>query len=128
MESIVEQTFSSIIMLEQYNKSDININVQILESDGSVICSIINAVTMALLHSGIMMNDICVACTVGSVNKQISLDLNQAESNNSGTVPIAIAARTKDIIYLQLDNKLNMDQLSACLELGNYNTLNYLPF
>ena len=105
-------------MLDQYNKSDININIQLLESDGSVICSMINAVTIALLHSGIMMLDLCVACTVGLVNKQISLDLNQAESNSSGTIPIAIASRTKDVIYLQLDNKLNMDQLSACLELG----------
>ena len=44
-------------MLELYPKSEININIHILESDGSIITTILNAATLALMDAGISMRD-----------------------------------------------------------------------
>jgi exosome complex component RRP41 len=48
-------------MLELYPRSEINITVHVLESDGSIICSMINAVTLALMDAGIAMSDMYVS-------------------------------------------------------------------
>ena len=114
----MEQAFSSVICLEQYIKSDIHINVHVMENDGSLISVIINAVNVALLHAGIMLTDLCVSCTIGLVSKQLCLDCTQIEENSGSCyVPVAMKGRTKDVIYMQLSNKLNITQLSECLEL-----------
>lgn len=116
MEKIVEQTFSSVVMLEYYIKSDINIEVSVMESDGSLICCIINAVCMALVHAGIMMNDLVVACSAGvTANKLVCADLSQLEENNC-YMPVAIKSRTKEVIHMQLDARLSLDSLQETMD------------
>jgi exosome complex component RRP41 len=116
MEKIVEQTFSSVVMLEYYIKSDINIEVSVMESDGSLICCIINAVCMALVHAGIMLNDLVVACSAGiTANKLVCADLTQLEENHC-YMPVAIKGRTKEIVHMQLDARLSLDRLKETMD------------
>ena len=51
-------------MLELYPKSEININIHILESDGSIITTILNAATLALMDAGISMRDMYCFCFI----------------------------------------------------------------
>lgn len=112
----MEQTFSSVVMLEYYIKSEINIEVSVMESDGSLICCIVNAACMALVHAGIMMNDLVVACSAGvTANKLVCADLSQLEEN-SCYMPVAIKGRTKDILHMQLDARLSLDRLKDTMD------------
>lgn len=47
--------------------SEIAITVHVLETDGSSICAILNATTLALVNAGIAMNDILVSCSIGKL-------------------------------------------------------------
>lgn len=76
IETLVKQTFTSVVMLDLYQSSEIHFVVNILESDGSTECTIVNACTMALLDAGIAMSDMVIACSVGDVKQRICIDLN----------------------------------------------------
>lgn len=45
----------------------------------SIICTIINAVTMALLDAGVAMIDLVVSCSVGRLHNQLHLDITQVD-------------------------------------------------
>ena len=132
IEKIIEQTLSSVIMVEYYIKSDIHIEVTVLEKDGSLICCILNAICIALIQSGILMNDIILSCSAGlTSNKMICCDVTQLEESNC-YFPIAIKSRTKEIIFMELDARISLDRLQealdvamiGCEKIGDYITLN----
>ena len=83
LEMMVKQTLESIIMLDLYPQSEIQLIVHILESDGSVESTVMNACTMALMDAGIAMLDMIVSCTVGEIRHQICLDLNMVRGSVS---------------------------------------------
>jgi exosome complex component RRP41 len=119
LETIVINTFEAVVMLETYPKSQIDITVDILESDGSLLCTVINGVTLALMDAGIAMADMVCSCSVGSINQQLILDLNQTEQNTASFfLPLAIKARTKEIIFMQMDSRLSVANLEAALTTG----------
>lgn len=59
----LKQTLASIIMLDEYPKSEIIINLEIFRGNGSLYMWLLNTCTYALLKSGIKMNDICGGST-----------------------------------------------------------------
>jgi exosome complex component RRP41 len=72
---------------------------------------------LALMQAGISMSDMVVACTVGYVKSDLCLDLSQLELSADGAyIPIAIKARSEEVIHMQLDSRLSIDLLSAALE------------
>ena len=66
LETVVHDTFSSVVCLELYPRSEINIVIHVLETDGSVLCTILNATSMALMDAGVAMQDMIVSCSSGS--------------------------------------------------------------
>jgi exosome complex component RRP41 len=122
MEGIVKETFESVVLLDLYPRSEIDVVIHVLEADGSVICCIINAVSMALMDAGIAMEDMIVSCSAGKrvrklvsrlneklilfhlvapsrgnlglVRHQICVDLTQIEQVAGGAyLPMAVTAR-----------------------------------
>ena len=117
MESNIVNAFESVIMLELYPKSQIDIAVHIIEADGSLLCTIINAVTLALMDAGISMTDMICACSCGTIKQNLCLDLNQTEQNMASFfLPLAIKARTAEIIFIQLDSRLSVQNLELALK------------
>ena len=51
----------------------------------SLLCCIVNAISLALMEAGISMSDMMVACSVGIVRgPDLCLDLSQLESSSGG--------------------------------------------
>jgi exosome complex component RRP41 len=113
----MKQVVDEIVMLEIYPRSEINIVVHVLESDGSIICCIINAICLALMEAGIAMSDIVVACSAGFVQKELCVDLTLVEQNAGGAyLPIVMKARSEEIVYMQLDCRLSLDLLDDAMQ------------
>ena len=55
-------------MLELYPRSQIDLQVFVMESDGSYKSAAFNAVSLALMNAGIAMKDYLVATTSGLLN------------------------------------------------------------
>jgi exosome complex component RRP41 len=60
----VRNIFKSVIIMEKYEKSQLDLNIEILQTDGgSEICAVVNAATLALIDAGICMKEYVCACT-----------------------------------------------------------------
>ena len=115
-EAVLKQTLDEVVMLELYPKSEINIVVHVLETDGSVVCSMLNACCLALMVAGISMSDMVVACSVGVIKDRICQDCTQVEQSSGGAyLPIAIKARSEEVIMLQLASRLSLEALEVAL-------------
>jgi exosome complex component RRP41 len=116
LESIVRQTFENVVMLDLYPRSEINAVVHVLEADGSLICTVMNAVCLALMDAGIMTTDMVTACSAGVVKQSVCQDLNQVEQNAGGAyLPVAVKSRSQEVVYMQLDSRLSVDRLEEAM-------------
>jgi hypothetical protein len=64
----LKSVFESVIMLELYPRSQIDLQVFVLESDGSYKSAAFNAVSLAIMNAGIAMKDFLVATNSGLLN------------------------------------------------------------
>eukprot|EP01041_Mallomonas_annulata_P006416 gene6416-12971_t len=118
-ESIIKQTLEGVVMLELYPRSEIVITVHILESDGSLICAVLNASCLALMDAGIAMSDMITSCSAGIVLQTVSQDLTQVEQSSGGAyLPIAIKARSEEVLFVQLDSRISVDSLQEVLDMA----------
>lgn len=116
LEAIVRQTVEGVVMLDLYPRSEIVITVHVLESDGSVLCCMLNAASLALMDAGIAMSDVLTACSAGVVLQQVVVDLSQLEQGSGGAyLPVAIKARSEEVVFLQLDSRISVDRLQEVL-------------
>lgn len=115
METILRETLEEVIMLELYPKSEINVIVHILESDGSLACCILNAACLALMVGGISMGDMITACSVGMLRERMCQDCTQIEQGSGPFVPVAMKARSEEVVMLQLGSRLSMQNLETAL-------------
>ena len=67
----IKTIFSQIIKLESYSKSEIIINVLVLQNDGNYKSAAINAVSLALINSGIFIKDSVVGINVGYLDDTV---------------------------------------------------------
>ncbi len=67
MQNFISSMFSEVVMLELYARSEIRINIHVFEDDGSLLSTMINGASMALMDAGISMLDIVVSCSSGKI-------------------------------------------------------------
>ena len=71
----LRQTFEEAVQTQLSPRSQIDISVLVLEQDGGVLQTAINAVTLALVDAGIPMNDYICATSAGLVDNNAILGL-----------------------------------------------------
>lgn len=70
----LKNIFKSIILVEKYEKSQLDLNIEILQTDGgSEICAAVNASTLALIDAGICLKEYICACTASLTNDGVPL-------------------------------------------------------
>jgi ribonuclease PH len=71
----LRQTFEEAVQTQLSPRSQIDISVLVLEQDGGVLQTAINAVTLALVDAGIPMNDYICATSAGLVDNKAILGI-----------------------------------------------------
>lgn len=70
----LKSIFKSVILMEKYEKSQLDLNIEIIQTDGgSEICAAVNAATLALIDAGICMKEYICACTASLTGDGIPL-------------------------------------------------------
>ena len=121
IERTIRDTFEGVVLLSLYPKSEISVVIHLLESDGSVLCAMINAVSLALINAAVAMSDMVVSCSIGYEQKRKELiqDASQVEQGSGGAyLPIAIKVRSEDILLIQLDSRLDVDVLESAMQMA----------
>ncbi len=107
-------------------------SIRLISSDfRSIISTIFNAITFALLDAGIAMTDMVISCSVGRIHEDLYLDITQVtldisilislfqlEQSSGVYLPIALKASNDEIVYLQLDNRLSLAHLQSAIALA----------
>ena len=116
---VSRQAFNSVVFLEEFPKSGIEVYVEILQANASTRCAGINAAAIALADAGIPMSDLVASCAAGKVDGHIVLDV-AGEEDTEGDVdlPIAYIPRRDEVALLQMDGLMTLDEFKRALELA----------
>ena len=83
--------------------------------DGGVRSAIVNATTLALLDAGIALEDLVCACSAGSVQGALLLDLSAQEDNVGSELSVGLLPRTERISFVQLESKVPLSAMQETL-------------
>ncbi len=115
---VTGEVFENVILRDQFPGTEINLYIEVLQSDGGTRAAGITCAAVALAASGIPMRDLPYSVSAGKVGDTVILDLNKIEDNYSDAdMPVAILPRNNEIVLLQMDGSLTTKQYSDAMEL-----------
>lgn len=106
-----------MVHLHLYPRSQIDINIQVLQSDGSLLQTAINATTLALIDAGIAMNDYVCAITCALHDATPLLDLTSIEENDLPHVTVAVLPKSGKVTLATLETQMAVERFEEMLQL-----------
>lgn len=104
--SLIEETFGSVVQTQLFQGGQIDVNIHVVETDGSFIAAAINAVSVALVDAGVPMIDFVGACSVGYVDSVCLVDLTYAEeSGDCPALTLAMLCKSKNVITMKMTSE-----------------------
>ncbi|KAA8495759.1 Exosome complex component RRP41 [Porphyridium purpureum] len=120
MAASIKAAFETVIVGDGLQRSQIDVFVHVLQSDGGQLAAAINATSLALMNAGIPLLDVVCACTVGVVDAYYLADVTALEMRFHGAVlTVASTPSEHKIVLLELESKLpNQDTLDNALSVA----------
>ncbi len=119
LSKVLKEAFENVIISENFPKTQIEIYVEVLQSDGGTRCAALTAAAVALADAGIPMKDILSAVAVCKIDGQIALDPGKEEDNfGESDMPMAFSTRTGEIMLFQMDGLLTKEEFSKGVKLA----------
>ena len=116
---VTREAFENVVVLSEFPGSEIDIFIEILQSDGGTRAAGITAASVALASAGIHMRDLIYAVSVGKIEKEIAVDFSMLEDNYSDSdMPIAISPRNNEVLLLQMDGEFTKRELSKAMSMA----------
>ncbi|CAF1325413.1 unnamed protein product [Didymodactylos carnosus] len=104
----IQRVFQQAILTETYPKSQIDIYLKILQSDGNDYCPCVNATTLALINAGIPLKDFVCSSTVGNIQGKYIVDLNQQEEQQqTPKLTLTIMPQRNEIVSLSCESRVH---------------------
>jgi len=108
------------VMVEKFPGTQINVEVEVMDSNAGTRVAALSAASVALVDAGIPMRDLVSAASVGKAGGKIIVDLDKDEEDapDAVDIPLAIMPNSKEIVLLQLDGLLTKKEWTQAQELG----------
>src|SRR3989338_3175567 len=114
---VAKHVFENAILTEQFQKTMIDIHMEVLQSDGGTRVAAITAASVALADAGIPMRDLPVGVSIGKVNDQLVVDVDKYEDNlGESDMPTIILPRTGEILLSHLDGMLTKEETAQAMD------------
>ncbi|MCL5093436.1 MAG: exosome complex exonuclease Rrp41 [Candidatus Marsarchaeota archaeon] len=115
---VTKEVFENVVMLEEFPGNEIDIFIEILQSDGGTRAAGITAASVALANAGIKMRDLVYAVSAGRIGEHVVLDVNMIEDNYSDAdMPMTISPRNNNILLLQMDGGFSRQQFKEAAKM-----------
>lgn len=111
----VRRVFEPVVMVALYPRTQIDISIAVIESDGGIRSAAINATTLALVDAGIALEDFVCACSAGSVQGALLLDVNAQEAMAGAELCAGFLPSSGKLSLLQLESKLSLSVVDEVL-------------
>ncbi|MFH1199667.1 MAG: exosome complex exonuclease Rrp41 [Candidatus Micrarchaeota archaeon] len=109
---VAKHVFENVILTNQFPKTQIDISMEILQSDGGTRVSAITAAAVALADAGIPMKDMVQGVAVGKADGELVVDIDKTEDNfGQADVPIVVSLRSREVLLFQQDGMLTKDEM-----------------
>jgi exosome complex component RRP41 len=109
---VAKHVFENVILRNQFPKTQIDISMEVLQSDGGTRVTGITAASVALADAGIPMKDLVQGVAIGKCDGQLVVDVDKLEDNNGqADVPVIVSLRTREILLLQQDGMLTREEM-----------------
>ena len=119
LSKVIKEAFENVIITENFPKTQIQIYLEVLQSDGGTRCAALTAAAVALADAGIPMKDLVCAVAVGKIEGKMVLDLGKEEDNfGESDTAIAFSPRTGELLLFQMDGLLTQEELAEGLRLA----------
>ncbi len=116
---VAKHVFENTILVNQFPKTQVEISVEILQSDGGTRIAGVTAAALALVDAGIPVKDIVQGVSIGKVEGELIVDLDKDEDNfGAGDVPIAVSLRNGEVLLFQLDGMYTRDEFAKIFDLA----------
>ncbi len=114
---VAKHVFENVILTNQFPKTQIDISIEILQSDGGTRIAGITAAAVALADAGIPMKDLVQGVSVGKVDGQLVVDVDKIEDNlGTSDIPVIVSLRTNEILLFQLDGMLEKKEIETAID------------
>lgn len=118
---VMEDSLRPVVDLSEYPNAVVDVFVELPQTDAGSRCAAITAAAIALADAGFKMKDVVAAVAVGSVDGTIVVDLDYEEEawpeGEVADIPLAMIPSTGEITLLQMDGKVQKDQLMKAIEM-----------
>lgn len=119
LSKVIKEVFDNVILAEQFPNTQIEIYIDVLQAEGGTRTASIAVAAVALANAGIPMKDMVSAVAVGKGGDELIVDLGKLEDNfGQSDVPLAISARDKDLLLVQMDGLLTREEIEKILEMA----------
>lgn len=125
---MLHESLQPSLCLHKYPRSQIEVNVMVLENCGSVVAHAITCASLALADAGIEMYDLVLGCSIHQDGASYAVDPSYMEENgcssvnseNQGGLTVAFLPSLNQISGLQSDGVMTEETLTAgvrtCIE------------
>jgi exosome complex component RRP41 len=114
----IRATFEPVVQVSLYPRSEIDIFVQVLQQDGGVLQTAINAATLALIDAGIALTDYVCACTAACIDTTGLLDLTNTEESDLPNLTLAVLPRSKRVTLVTMETRLHVERFDQIFKLA----------
>ena len=103
------EALERVIFTERFPNTQINVSVQIIDSNAGSRIAALTAASVALADAGIPMRDMVCGTSVGKAGGKmiVDLDKNEEDAPDAVDIPIAVMPNSGEIVLLQLDGVLS---------------------
>ena len=121
---VTEWALSPVLDLKEFPNTVVDVQIYILQANASTRVAGINAASMALAQAGIPMRNLVCAVSVGKLDKDLVIDVNDVEEHfeeGEGATDFATAklANSDEYTLLQLDGKIQPKLIPEALALAD---------
>jgi len=116
---VLKKALESVVMLEEYPNSVIDIFVSIMQANAGTRCAALTAASVALADAGIPMKDLMPAVTAGKIGDTVIADLTKEEEDweeGATDIPVAYSPVLDKVTLLQLDGKITKEELKKAVD------------
>lgn len=124
---MLQESLQPAVCLHKYPRSQIEVNMMVLENGGSVLAHAITCASLALADAGIEMYDLVLGCSIRQDGASYVADPSYGEESSrasvgssQGSLTVAFLPSLNQISGLQSDGEMAEDTLTAgvrtCIE------------
>lgn len=114
----IREVFDNVILTNLFPNSQIDIFLEVLQSDGSNMSACINAATLALIHAGIPIKDFVVSCSATLIDENTLVDVSHFEesASNLPILTLSMLPKSKQIVSMESTGRVPLDLVEKIID------------